>query len=162
MIVIVEGPDGSGKSTFAESLAKFETVHFGPVEDPFEEYRQALRASRGRDVVFDRIWPSEIVYGNVLRGGNRLTDDELEALRSEAAGQGAVVVKCLPRFDAVIQNAAETEQMEGVDRESLDAIYKAYRSYSTPLPSITYDYTSREAPDEDELRELAESKATAP
>lgn len=161
MIVIVEGPDGSGKSTAAENLEGFETVHFGPVDDPFREYMDALKAARGRDVVFDRIWPSEVVYGDVLRDGSRLDEGHLRILRREALSQGVVMVKCLPPEGAVIQNVEGSEQMDGVDWNVSD-IYDAYVEYQTPFPTITYDYTSRVSPDEAEVRSFATETTDLP
>jgi len=156
MIVIVEGPDGAGKSTVAENLDGFETIHFGPVTDPYYEYREALKYAVGRDVVFDRIWPSEVVYGEALRDGSRLKEPHLRLLRRQALSEGVVFIKCRPPENVVVANVEESKQMSGV-KPFVNKIYDGYASYKTPLPVITYDYTSRTVPDEDEVRGFATS-----
>lgn len=154
MIVIVEGPDGAGKSTVAENLDGFETIHFGPVTDPYYEYREALKYATGRDVVFDRIWPSEVVYGETLRDGSRLSECHLRLLRRRALSQGVVIIKCLPPEGAVVSNVRDSKQMDGV-KSFVNKIYDGYVAYNTPLPVMTHDYTSRVVPDEDEVRGFA-------
>ena len=68
MIVIVEGADGSGKSTLVEQLQKigFEYITAIPRNYPFqyEMYKTMFKAFsfNGDDAVFDRGFISELVY----------------------------------------------------------------------------------------------------
>lgn len=78
-LIIVEGPDSSGKST----LAKFIALHMPAMyihatghkslHVAMQAYHESLLCSsvvnlkNGHNVVMDRFWPSEHVYGQVLR-----------------------------------------------------------------------------------------------
>lgn len=79
-LIVLEGPDGSGKTT----LAKFLEERYGAVYfhqsyhkdwDIFDYFTgrlmEASRIASERLVVMDRLWISELVYGAVYRGGSR-------------------------------------------------------------------------------------------
>lgn len=75
MLIVLEGADGTGKSTLAAELAEHlgtEVLHFGPPEDhPLAEYQLPLdgyRAGAGQHVVVDRMHWSQEVYGPLHRG----------------------------------------------------------------------------------------------
>lgn len=77
MIVVVEGPDGSGKTTLCKMLAeegeakdlKIVTPHFGDVHDPGEAYAAVLESATGTHdlYVVDRFHFGELVYGFTRR-----------------------------------------------------------------------------------------------
>lgn len=79
MLVIIEGPDKSGKSTLAKEVAKtfgMDYVHFGkPSADPAMDYVTFLK-KLSRPTVCDRFYLGEMVYGPMLRGnaGFKLLD----------------------------------------------------------------------------------------
>lgn len=77
-IIILEGVDGSGKTTLAKALCK----HLGGkylhltyrFKDRMHLYHtaaiwQCLRYAKHQPVILDRWWPSEKVYADVYRGG---------------------------------------------------------------------------------------------
>lgn len=87
MFLIVEGPDGAGKSTLVDNLAIAHYASTGrrahilkaappdpPTRDPFEEYEQQLEEYRTAEqlVICDRWHWGELIYGPLLRGGSRL------------------------------------------------------------------------------------------
>jgi len=78
MIYILEGPDGTGKTTLANEIA--ETKKTSVLHSYFDRswdikqhhkdmFAAAKLASQWRPVVLDRWAPSEFVYGTVFRGG---------------------------------------------------------------------------------------------
>lgn len=81
MLIIVEGPDGAGKTTFVERLrdrieyhhrgAVVETFHARPPKNhPLDEYERPLLGYRqwcGRHIICDRWHWGESVYPHVLR-----------------------------------------------------------------------------------------------
>lgn len=82
MIIIVEGPDGCGKSTLVrelnDNISGSQVIHFGPPDpidlDPFLQYEKILYPyiEQGNTIICDRSHWSERVYGPLLRGHDRL------------------------------------------------------------------------------------------
>ena len=81
-LVILEGPDGSGKSTLGRHLAKlwggfyFHCTATRTLIPAMRDYQVNVmknveeNLAIGRIVILDRFWPSEMIYGGVLRPGN--------------------------------------------------------------------------------------------
>ena len=76
-IIVLDGADGVGKSTLANHFIKeygARYLHCGLYKDVFSRHIACLRlaerwASRGELVVIDRLYLSELAYGDSLRGG---------------------------------------------------------------------------------------------
>lgn len=78
-LLIIEGPDCSGKSTLARNLCserKAVYLHASGAKSlhlAMQDYHLSLLAiaranlNLGHDVVMDRFWPSEYVYGQIFR-----------------------------------------------------------------------------------------------
>lgn len=104
MLIVVEGPDGVGKSTLVEKLAErlesHGTVHVmkaGPPRDhPLDEYVLPLLGYRPTDgrthVICDRWHLGELVYPTVLDRPTRLSTPVFRYVEMFLAGRGAVVV----------------------------------------------------------------------
>lgn len=81
MIWVLEGPDGVGKSTLAEEIARQKDAHvihcsFRKSWNMKEYHTKNIQYAKALDklginVVLDRWAPSEQVYGDVFRGGPR-------------------------------------------------------------------------------------------
>lgn len=104
MFIIVEGPDGAGKSTLIQELTLElwrrgrGTVLINPKRAPNQsvmiEYKARLdfyHPRTGLDLILDRCWYSDDVYGPVWRGSG-LDPQERKALEDWANALGAVVV----------------------------------------------------------------------
>ena len=81
MIILLEGSDGTGKTTLAKAICKKLNAHYIHATYRFKDkmftYHTALlnRAVKliiktNRPVVIDRLWASEAVYAEVFRGGS--------------------------------------------------------------------------------------------
>lgn len=153
-VIIVEGPDGAGKTTLARALceqlsARYE--HFGPLpqfkshQDPSRLYAEAmLPAVHGHQhVVMDRSWLSERPYGKICRNGeNRISMASQRMLERLAMRCGAVVVLCKPPIDRIIESYARRKQIEYASSEEIiTKIYYEYNAFRTELPVCHYDYT---------------------
>lgn len=102
MMVIVEGMDCVGKTTFVsmlqDAIPNHVVLHAGPPEsidtDPFEEYEQTLHEhiDAGVPIICDRWHWGEKAYGPIFRGHDRLTTAGWRHIELFLAAQGAVVV----------------------------------------------------------------------
>lgn len=79
-IIVLDGPDCSGKTTLAEMIvAKTNGLHFHQIyrwKDRMFTYHtaalhRAIEAAEDRVVVLDRLWMSEAIYGAVYRQGTK-------------------------------------------------------------------------------------------
>ena len=157
-LFIMEGPDGGGKSTLVETLRKTypraHYVHFGPllkVKQLFRCYVEAMMpAVLGHsDVVLDRCWLSEPIYGSVFRGGQLRVDPvEERMLERLAARCNAVVINCLPPWSSVSRTFESRKGEEYLDtQKQLKEVYNQYALLKggTSLPVLPYDYVKQQA-----------------
>jgi hypothetical protein len=135
--ILLEGPDGGGKTTLAARLAAelgLEVVKNGPpVVEMTSARLYALYASQLRPgVVIDRAWPSEQVYAPLFRR---------KCLTSERAGVelwrrfgevGGAAVLCLPPLHACLE-AIRTRGDDLVDDETLRRAWAQYAGISRTL-----------------------------
>lgn len=162
MIVILEGPDGGGKSTLVEKLAdelylsrfsKVHVTHHGPyphLKNPSVVYLASLRRRQHQGnqelVILDRSWLSEPIYGEVLRGGkDRVGVASRRMLERVALKCGAMVVNCLPAFEVVSRTWAARKDAELIQvPKHLLEVYKKYCQLEayTDLGLVDYDYPS--------------------
>ena len=82
MLIILEGPDGSGKTTFANDFIKenkdFRYHHEGPtpdVDDVLDYYCSVIDNVKNQHTVIDRCALGECVYGPAVRGIDKLGKD---------------------------------------------------------------------------------------
>lgn len=104
MIFILEGPDGVGKTTLAQHMAKklgavYLHLSYRWPDHMFEYHtaaiRWAIRKSRKQPVIIDRWWPSEALYAAEYRGGSKWS--QMGRMMDRVARKhGAVYIYCLP------------------------------------------------------------------
>lgn len=162
MIIILEGPDGAGKSVLARTLQvrlarEGWTVfmqHHGPypsLKDPSLYYlasmRRRMHTRQARyAVILDRSWLSEPVYGQALRGGiDRVGVASRRMLERVALKAGTLVILCYPAYDVCLRNWAARRALElVVEDRAMRVIYNLYAPDKvrerTSLPVLTYDY----------------------
>lgn len=159
MIIILEGPDGSGKTQLADALRqrlqRERMVHIakhGPytgvnAADLCRMYFRTMTPALTYDdhVIMDRAWISEPIYGDVYRNGaNRVDMPRRRMLERLALSRGAVLVLCQPPFENCAQAFASRQKEEYLDNlEQLKDVYEAYDSLGQgmALPLEHYDYT---------------------
>jgi hypothetical protein len=154
MLLIVEGPDGGGKSSLVEVLKKqwpgMGSVHHGPYRDLSGQdiasiYMASMkRALVGDHIILDRCWLSEPIYAAVYRKtSSRLKSAHVRMLERAALAAGAVVIRCLPPVEACLRSF-DSGREEMLDSEKqLLAVYGMYQLLPglTAIPIIDWDYT---------------------
>jgi hypothetical protein len=150
-VTIFEGPDGSGKTTAAKQYA-YTTgaryVHLPSlprVTDGLARmYVEAmLPAILGyQPVVLDRCWLSETPYGEVFREGrDRMSLAARRMLERLALRCGAVVVRCDPGLDSVLESFRKRKGLEMLKSEiQLQRVYDLYVTTPSELPIVHYDF----------------------
>ena len=148
MILILEGPDGSGKSTLAKQLAAstgYKIIHFSKPEteeekeNMFSMYEDVLIWNR--HAILDRCWYSEMVYGEVMRGGSCISTHQMYELEDMMAG--ALLIYCTgPRntlWDRCKKRGEEYITSWRTFNEICDG-YDMFMRMPHKIPVVTYEY----------------------
>ena len=164
-IFILEGPDGSGKTTTGVAMAKklsgiyIHNNQFSKLTTSKEmhaifsaqlycaEDLCALTLSTVVPLIIDRSWISELVYGKVYRPKPRIDAVDAEDLCKLATRLQATIINCRPPWDVVRENF----QAEGRDEllssvEQLQKVYDLYSPFVFPgraYETVDYDYTEQ-------------------
>lgn len=151
MIFIIEGPDGSGKSTLAEQLHRqtgYQLLHRTQPkteEDKqrmMEEYIQVIRS--GKNVIMDRCWYSEMVYGPIMRDTSVISYLQMYELERMAAKNGAIIIHCTAPEATLWKRCLRRGEDYVTKRETFREIRQGYVDlmYSVPhlIPVVTYEY----------------------
>lgn len=147
MLIIIEGVDGTGKTTLAQELRRRlgdrgDTViaHFGPPRDPpLVEYVQTLQGllEKHDHVICDRFHLGEQIWPAVFNRPSDYTDEVHAWIELFLLSRGALLVTCSgtpSRTHARLQERGELVQRQIIDHAFLlfDGAFA-----STKLPKIT-------------------------
>lgn len=158
-VIVLEGPDGAGKSWLAQRLSedlglplaqkfvKSDGEGSGTNDLFGEAYRDVVTMMDKAPMIYDR-HPliSEYVYGPIVRG---ILPPDFVMPQAHATlrllAEQVHVIWCLPALQRVADNVADTEtnqQMSGVWR-NIEAIYSMYHTMRIWWggQSTVYDYT---------------------
>lgn len=133
MIIILEGPDGGGKTTLAAQLSNqtgYPIVRRGYPKTN-EEKQQMLQEyidiiKKGKNVIFDRSWYSEIVYGPIMRDDSVITYPAMYELERLLAKAGAIVIYCTGAKNTLWKRCQKRGEDYIVSRDIFDSICDAY------------------------------------
>lgn len=154
-MIVVEGPDGAGKTTLVQSLQEA----FGfPLGERATKNRDLLYQVTRQDTytalalevggqlmtpaIWDRLYWSELVYADVVGRPIEFKTSEQVFIES-ILKHAALTIVCLPPIATVLSNVEDSEhQMEGV-RERIITIYERYRELWTGYGGhiIWWDYS---------------------
>lgn len=162
--MIVEGPDGAGKTTLISELLKFQSTPSIP--DPLFTLHERACSSTGGPVADLSAWVtedmhtighhapsiydrhpiiSEPIYGPLTRGYVK-GRFKIHGWTSVMAGRlqaRTFTVFCMPSLATVQENIHKADQMHGVTENILD-IYMEYQYliHNWDGPKMVYDYTN--------------------
>ena len=154
MFIIVEGPDGAGKTTLIEKLKhqldqddhKCEVVHFGKIDNPdeyFDIYRKEIRKHfPDETVIFDRSWYSDRVYGPVMRNTIEMSKDQAQLLDLDVFTYGGgMIIYCDAPLEVLWARCRERGETYIETPEQLDALKMMYQLImkEATLPVVYYD-----------------------
>lgn len=160
MIIVVEGPDGSGKSHLIQTLRQVLPGRFHVIHRPARPPQTVEQLNRDINFLWSlRNWGnfvidrhpiiSESVYGPLLRGS------QLETSIPQL-GRWDALIYCRPRFQVICQNVKNSShELEGV-RQRIPDIVAKYDEVMGGLKPIRYDYQQDSV--QDVVRKLQEGK----
>lgn len=167
-MLIVEGPDGAGKTVLVgqlsksfSSLAMVPDVHAAKGETVKKTETRRIGSTRSRTysaigeafkgtrpLVHDRLFYSEMIYGATLRGKVQFSPVEVEFIQGAFKLLQCPIIMCLPPFPVVEHNVHNTEDhLDGVN-EHVEELYGGYLALVSDLSRsevnfIGYDYTRK-------------------
>lgn len=158
--IVIEGMDGSGKTTLVKELTDFlgDNGDFVPgynrQPEPKSEMdqwwmEQLARHPVGKVVVHDRFFYPELIYGPILRGYVKGSSSTLNYVR-EFLRAYALLIYCRPPTE-VLKKGVEVEfQMEGVKNMFNDLLIAYDKLMIEEAPSyngrfLIYDWSKKNA-----------------
>jgi thymidylate kinase len=150
MIIILEGPDGSGKTTLANKIKDqtgFMLLHRSHQTDSnaeslFDEYAQVIKA--GKNCIMDRGWYSEMVYGPVMRGGSAITYPQMYELERMLAKNGALIIHCTAPEATLWKRCLKRGEDYVTKKDTFHAICNGFDTLMMDVPHyvpvLTYEY----------------------
>ncbi len=151
--VVLDGCDGVGKTTLAQRLSTqhgFTVVHSPRTPDHLDlagRYRSILE--REGNLLFDRCFLSELVYGPLNRGRTRLTWSEAIDLAETVITRDGLLVH-LTAPPAVVHQRLLARDGEAISLDDVTALITAYRRVFDTLadytPVLTIDTSTLELP----------------
>lgn len=152
-MIVVEGADNVGKTTLVRALLELDPelheikrkrFHPDRSETIGTSYVECLlaedRAHHGRGVA-DRLLASEYIYGQLFRGGSRVTPAERMAVQLLLISYGATVVHCDPPNSAILEAWGSREQLYDDPIRIADAYRRRMSAIFDPIPVTTFDWT---------------------
>lgn len=132
MPIIIEGPDGAGKSTLAKSLAGALDMNILKMTanggQSVPEYLQKLACD---GIVIDRCWVSEQIYSDLFGREPRIDNDDAEALTEFCGLAGIPIIVLLPPLHVVISRLNERgDEYADVVCPNIVEIHKRYHEWA--------------------------------
>lgn len=150
MIIIIEGPDGSGKTSLAEKISKqtrYPIIHRTQPKSEEEkklmmgEYLQLIRSNK--NCILDRCWYSEMAYGPVMRDASVLSYPQMYELEELLAKTGAILIYATGPKAALWQRCQRRGEEYITSRDNFNAIcenFDAIMNVPHYIPVVRYEY----------------------
>lgn len=139
MLVVLEGCDGTGKSTLAGFLAQLlnaEVVHCtSKTPNDLNFFLDLLRVARDKNIIADRFCYGQFVYQQPNE--RRLSEANLRVLEVAMLREGAKVIHVTAPEDVVTARLADRGETTPIDVKTLLSRFESVMSESI-LPVIKY------------------------
>lgn len=140
--LVVEGLDGTGKSTVADLLTvrgyQYSHAPYEPSGDTFDRYERQIQ-SMSAPAVLDRSFVSEYVYGRVRRGHTRLSLDSCLTLCEMLARRGVVVFYLDEEVDVIAARRPDFQS----DLGEINRLRREYRQFFSAAARVIPVYPIR-------------------
>lgn len=149
---VIEGPDGGGKTYLARLLRNRLYWPVIQVVQPFEPNIEQMRALlKVGPVIFDRYHLSPVTYGDVLRQGRELSQEQEEGFNVLLKNNNYTLVICITDVDTMLENNGRADQLwnEVRERDVLERLIVAYmncavRSRTVGVRTVLWDFQNQE------------------
>lgn len=136
MPIIIEGPDGAGKSTLAKALADKLDMNILKMTanggQSVPEYMQKLACD---GVVIDRCWVSEQIYADLFGRDPRIDNDSAESLTEFCEFAIIPIIILLPPLTEIIKRLTlRGDEFEDVVVPHIEEIYHRYGAWADAHP----------------------------
>ena len=155
-MLIIEGPDNSGKSTLVRNLAEDLHIPYQHSEGPWESRRDLLESLEDIDIknssddyfIQDR-YPliSELIYQPILRPDDVMVDIATQPERSywKKIFKMEFLVVCIPPVERILDEVSLSLQPKKI-QDHIGNIYESYRNFvhmikGQEIRLFVYDWT---------------------
>lgn len=145
MNFLIEGPDGSGKSTIARTISQLyghNIIHNSfpkTIEEGQNMKQYYIDLMKSKNIVIDRGWWSEQVYGNIIRGKSWLSVSETNELTDMFLADDNMIIYCTGDvkvlWDRCIQRG-ETYVKDFVIYQQIHTMYDSMYQYFSKYHDI--------------------------
>jgi Cdc6-like AAA superfamily ATPase len=137
-VIILEGPDGAGKTHLAKRLAEEFGLEYkrysglssttGPDGAGIVDWWDEQIAENGHDVVYDRcFYISEPIYQLATPHRDLIAEPQrMQYGIQRLANFSPLIIFCIPPFNTALGNVGQRDRLEGVDDKALAKIHWAY------------------------------------
>lgn len=159
MIIIIEGPDGAGKTTLCQqlltSIPGSELKHFGAPatkEEALNYYKVYVDLlkyyDRSKVLIIDRCWYSDMVYGPIMRNTQEMSQEYADMLAGMVvACGGGMIIYCTAGVNTLWSRCKKRGETYIKDSGTLKLIHDRYEEVMKNcvqfLPVIRYDTSAR-------------------
>ncbi len=143
MIVLIEGCDGTGKTTLANELVSYgyDYHHFVVPDKPVMRYWFEKLQTLTQPTVLDRLHLSEEAYGPVFRDGSALSELDWWVVEGWLWARDTVLILCSTSWANMEENQRVSKGEYHGDRQRAVVLNYMDLLGKTDLPMTLYDYT---------------------
>jgi len=158
MLIIIEGPDKSGKTTLARKIEErfhYQYTHFSsPGDDPALEYASFF-SSISSPTVCDRSYFGERVYGPLLRGASKISDLQYAVIERICRLKGAIFIYASTPLKVCQARLRDNLHNEKISLENNIKAWDRFKNlihFCNIYPMLYYDATKQASLDKLLLR----------